>query len=133
MSVVTRAYLFQLGTTPPKEIVHTLEVMEPPKIIYIQPNTRLEVAKGSSIKMECRASGNPKPRTIWSRKVSFLCFNVDLFVLPTSCAYAPKLKRFSKFKIFSIRFIKMFYSLAIAQKGNIQGFTGCCDRIGNCG
>jgi neuronal growth regulator 1 len=65
-------YACQIGTLPPKEIVHTLEVLEPPKIIFIQPNNRLDVAKGSSIKLECRASGNPKPRTIWSRKVSLI-------------------------------------------------------------
>lgn len=49
----------------------------PPKINYLVPSTKLEVAKGASIKLECKASGNPTPTIIWSRKVSASRVTVD--------------------------------------------------------
>lgn len=42
----------------------------PPKINYLVPSTKLEVTKGASIKLECKATGNPEPVISWSRKVS---------------------------------------------------------------
>jgi hypothetical protein len=68
-------YACQLGTMEPKEIVHKLEVLVPPKIDFISPSGgRLDVAKGSPIRLECRSSGNPAPKIYWSRKVrSVLC------------------------------------------------------------
>jgi hypothetical protein len=62
-------YACQMGTQIPKEIIHTLEVLEPPKIEYISPPNRLDVSKGSPIRLECKATGNPQPQIIWSRKV----------------------------------------------------------------
>lgn len=44
----------------------------PPKIDFITPIAKVEVSKGASIKMECRASGNPAPKIIWSREVNSL-------------------------------------------------------------
>lgn len=49
-----------------------LLLIVPPKIEYMQPPTKLEVSKGASIKLECKASGNPAPTIVWSRKVSIL-------------------------------------------------------------
>lgn len=42
----------------------------PPKIDYVAPSTRVDVSKGASIKLECRATGNPPPKIVWSRKVT---------------------------------------------------------------
>lgn len=62
----------QIGTLEPQEIVHKLEVLVPPKIDFISPGGgRLDVAKGSLIRLECRGSGNPTPKIYWSRKVCF--------------------------------------------------------------
>lgn len=47
-----------------------ISIIVPPKIDYIKPSTRLDVAKGAAIRLECRASGNPEPKVIWTRKVS---------------------------------------------------------------
>ncbi|XP_050090702.1 hemicentin-1-like [Anopheles aquasalis] len=61
-------YICQIGSMEPKEIVHTLEILVPPKIDYISPANKLDIHKGAPIRMECRASGNPTPKIIWSRK-----------------------------------------------------------------
>ncbi|XP_063695860.1 lachesin-like [Culicoides brevitarsis] len=61
-------YVCQLGTIVPREIVHTLEVMVPPKIDFVSPPSRLDASKNSAIRLECRASGNPQPKIIWTRK-----------------------------------------------------------------
>ncbi|XP_070504142.1 lachesin-like [Chironomus tepperi] len=62
-------YACQIGTIEPQEIVHKLEVLVPPKIDFISPSGgRLDVAKGSPIRLECRGSGNPTPKIYWSRK-----------------------------------------------------------------
>lgn len=45
-------------------------VTVPPKIDYVAPSTRVDVSKGSSIKLECRATGNPPPKIYWTRKVN---------------------------------------------------------------
>lgn len=61
-------YICQMGAIEPKEVIHTLEVLIPPKIEFVSHTSRLDVAKGGPVRMECRASGNPKPKIIWSRK-----------------------------------------------------------------
>lgn len=63
-------YTCQIGSIVPKEIVHRLEVLVPPKIDHISPSGgRVDVTRGSSIRLECRAKGNPPPKIIWMRKV----------------------------------------------------------------
>ncbi|XP_053675179.1 lachesin-like [Anopheles nili] len=64
----TGDYICQIGSMEPKEIVHTLEILEPPKIDFIAPANKLDIHKGAPIRLECRASGNPTPKIIWSRK-----------------------------------------------------------------
>lgn len=72
-------YACQIGTLEAKEIVHTLEVLVPPKIDFASPASgRLDIAKGSQIRLECRGSGNPTPKIYWSRKVRLSLF---LFVV----------------------------------------------------
>lgn len=48
----------------------------PPRIDYVAPPTRLDVPKGAAIKLECRATGNPPPKIVWSRKVSTILLHV---------------------------------------------------------
>lgn len=67
-------YICQIGSMEPKEIVHTLEILVPPKIDYISPSNKMDIHKGAPIRMECRASGNPTPKIVWSRKVRTLLF-----------------------------------------------------------
>lgn len=64
-------YICQIGSMEPKEIVHTLEVLVPPKIDFVSPQNKLDVHKGAPIRLECQGSGNPPPKIIWSRRVSF--------------------------------------------------------------
>ncbi|XP_060520168.1 limbic system-associated membrane protein-like isoform X2 [Cylas formicarius] len=65
-------YVCQIGTLEPREITHTLEVLVPPKIEYLSNNGRVEVKKGSSVRLECKGSGNPTPKITWSRKNNLL-------------------------------------------------------------
>lgn len=65
-------YVCQIGTLEPREITHTLEILVPPQIIYASSNGQVEVKKGSSVILECRASGNPTPKITWSRKNNLL-------------------------------------------------------------
>lgn len=44
----------------------------PPQIYYVTSNGRVEVKKDSAVKLECKASGNPKPKITWSRKNNLL-------------------------------------------------------------
>lgn len=88
-------YVCQIGTMDPKEITHTLEILGqysvcsvidwignwlcwsfavPPRIHYVShnANTPLEVKQGDTVRMECRASGNPVPTVSWTRKNNVL-------------------------------------------------------------
>lgn len=42
----------------------------PPSIRTSPSNGQLTARKGGSITLECKASGNPVPSILWSRKVS---------------------------------------------------------------
>lgn len=65
-------YICQIGTMEPREITHTLEILVPPRIHYVSHNGPLDVLQGSTVKMECRASGNPVPTIAWTRKNNVL-------------------------------------------------------------
>ncbi|XP_060522817.1 limbic system-associated membrane protein-like [Cylas formicarius] len=65
-------YVCQIGTMEPREITHTLEILVPPRIHYVSHTGPLEVAQGATVKMECRASGNPVPVVSWTRKNNVL-------------------------------------------------------------
>uniref|UniRef100_A0A8D8IEM5 Limbic system-associated membrane protein n=3 Tax=Culex pipiens TaxID=7175 RepID=A0A8D8IEM5_CULPI len=65
-------YICQIGSMEPKEIVHTLEVLVPPKIDFVSPQNKLDVHKGAPIRLECQGSGNPPPKIIWSRRNNVL-------------------------------------------------------------
>ena len=44
----------------------------PPRIHYVSHSGPLEVLQGATVKMECRASGNPVPTVAWTRKNNVL-------------------------------------------------------------
>jgi hypothetical protein len=44
----------------------------PPRIHYVSHTGPLEVLQGATVKMECRASGNPVPTVAWTRKNNVL-------------------------------------------------------------
>ncbi|KAL1500967.1 hypothetical protein ABEB36_006377 [Hypothenemus hampei] len=60
-------YVCQIGTLEPIEITHTLVILLPPRIDYIKPAEHLDVKIGSSVRFECKSSGNPPPKITWSR------------------------------------------------------------------
>ncbi|XP_022916883.1 limbic system-associated membrane protein-like [Onthophagus taurus] len=65
-------YVCQIGTMEPREITHTLEILVPPRIHYVSHTGSLDVLQGATVKMECRASGNPVPTVAWTRKNNVL-------------------------------------------------------------
>ncbi|XP_046382563.1 neural cell adhesion molecule 1-like isoform X1 [Ischnura elegans] len=56
----------------PREISHTLEILVPPRIHFVSNDGKYEVKKGSTVTLECKASGNPVPFISWSRKNNLL-------------------------------------------------------------
>ncbi|KAF7277381.1 hypothetical protein GWI33_008017, partial [Rhynchophorus ferrugineus] len=44
----------------------------PPRIHQVTSKGRVEVKKGSTVRLECKASGNPVPKVTWSRKNNLL-------------------------------------------------------------
>lgn len=65
-------YICQLGTLQPREITHTLEILVPPRIHHVSSQGTMEVKRGASVTLECRASGNPVPIITWTRKNNLL-------------------------------------------------------------
>ncbi|XP_018335974.1 peroxidasin homolog, partial [Agrilus planipennis] len=76
-------YVCQIGTLEPREITHTLEVLVPPRIHFVTSNGRVEVKKGTTVRLECKASGNPVPKIIWSRRNNLLPGGEQTLVSPT--------------------------------------------------
>ncbi|XP_063224484.1 protein amalgam-like isoform X2 [Bacillus rossius redtenbacheri] len=65
-------YVCQIGTLEPQEISHSVEVLVPPRIQQVSSNGVVEVKKGATVTLECRASGNPPPTITWTRKNNIL-------------------------------------------------------------
>ncbi|CAH1130026.1 unnamed protein product [Ceutorhynchus assimilis] len=76
-------YVCQIGTLEPKEITHTVEILVPPRISTVTSNGRVEVKKGASVRLECKASGNPVPKVTWSRKNNILPGGEQTVTTPT--------------------------------------------------
>lgn len=59
-----------------------LFVPVPPRIHFVSSNGRVEVKKGTSIRLECKASGNPVPKITWSRRNNLLPGGEQTMVTP---------------------------------------------------
>ncbi|XP_050739679.1 protein amalgam-like isoform X2 [Eriocheir sinensis] len=64
-------YVCRIETSPAIEVVHTLDVQYPAKVRRVSPEVQ-HVTQGSSVKLECRADGNPAAAISWSRKQGHL-------------------------------------------------------------
>lgn len=53
-------------------IIYKRRYLVPPRIHHVSHNGPLEVLQGATVKMECRASGNPVPTIAWTRKNNVL-------------------------------------------------------------
>lgn len=65
-------YVCQLADQENRDQIHTVEILVPPSIRTSPSNGQLTVRKGGTITLECKASGNPVPSIIWSKKDSSL-------------------------------------------------------------
>lgn len=63
-------YICQIGDQETRDQVHTLEILVPPTIRAIPVNGQVTARKGSTVTLECKASGNPVPSIYWFKKVS---------------------------------------------------------------
>lgn len=63
-------YICQIGDQETRDQVHTLEILVPPTIRAVPVNGQVTARKGSTVTLECKASGNPVPSIYWFKKVS---------------------------------------------------------------
>lgn len=66
-------YVCQIGDQDARDQVHTVEILVPPSVRPVPQNGQITARKGSSVTLECKASGNPVPNLYWHKKVRNIC------------------------------------------------------------
>lgn len=59
----------QIGDQEARDQVHTVEILVPPSVRPVPQNGQITARKGSTVSLECKASGNPVPNLFWHKKV----------------------------------------------------------------
>lgn len=63
-------YVCQIGDSEQaRDQVHTVEILVPPSVRPMPANGQITARKGSTVTLECRASGNPVPTIYFYKKV----------------------------------------------------------------
>ncbi|XP_066907483.1 lachesin isoform X2 [Halyomorpha halys] len=61
-------YVCQIGDGDNKDQIHTVEILVPPTIRTSPASGQLTARNAGTVTLECKASGNPVPSVLWSRK-----------------------------------------------------------------
>ncbi|XP_067007023.1 lachesin [Anabrus simplex] len=61
-------YVCQISEGDNRDQIHTVEILVPPSIRMSPGSGQLKARKGGTVTLECKASGNPVPSILWTRK-----------------------------------------------------------------
>ncbi|CRK89239.1 CLUMA_CG002998, isoform A [Clunio marinus] len=70
-------YVCQIGDQEARDQVHTVEILVPPSVRPVPQNGQITARKGSSVTLECKASGNPVPNLYWHKKNSHTQYHLS--------------------------------------------------------
>lgn len=79
-------YICQIGDQENRDLVHTVEILVPPTVRAHPETGHVTARKGSTVTLECKASGNPVPSISWVKRVSFSLTN-NIFSLHSPFFY----------------------------------------------
>ncbi|XP_022901270.1 lachesin-like [Onthophagus taurus] len=61
-------YMCQINTDPMKSQTATLDVTVPPDFIFEETSGDVDVPEGGTVKLTCKAKGQPEPTIVWRRE-----------------------------------------------------------------